>query len=229
MDVDLEIKPFRNSDALGFTLTVHDVARHRDWDAYRKAAASAQAALQAAVDEARLQLASLESVTDPSLNPLGGEEMVSELLERLRANVRAEGAALVHPGPVSSGVVATHGLQPVAGPTGGDNAHLAPGRVAVVHNDPARVRQLSKLRWPAEVVSLLVVPVLHDGKVWSSLEVVSGRPRQVSDWDVALARVVADRLAAVAVQHREPAARASCPAIIPQPFETQVSDGNAAR
>ena len=68
-----------------------------------------------------------------------------------------------------------------------------------VHNDPARVAQLSAFRWPGPVASLLAVPVVQDGQVWSTIEVVSERSRQVSDWDVALARVVADRLAPVVV------------------------------
>jgi GAF domain-containing protein len=59
------------------------------------------------------------------------------------------------------------------------------------------------------VSSLLVVPVVHNGQVWSAIEVVSERSRQVSDWDVALVRVVADRLAAVVVHNRALAAKAS--------------------
>jgi hypothetical protein len=50
------------------------------------------------------------------------------------------------------------------------------------------VEQLSSLRWPAAVASLLIVPVVHDGQVWSAIEVVSERLRQVGDWDVALVR-----------------------------------------
>jgi GAF domain-containing protein len=85
-----------------------------------------------------------------------------------------------------------------------DAVQLTPGRVEVVHNDPARVGQLASLGWSDEVVSLLAVPVVHDGEVRSTIEVVSQRSRQVSDWDVALARVVADRLAAVVAQPHGP-------------------------
>ena len=182
-----------------------DVARRQEWEDYRQAVARAQAALQEAADGTRRQLAALETLTDPSLNPLGGTAMVAELLERLRGSVAADGAALVQPGRV----VAARGLQPAAGPIDTESQRLSPGRVAVVHNDAARVAQLSALRWPAGVTSLLVVPVLHDGRVWSTIEVVSQRSRQVSDWDVALARVAADRLAAVVVQGRDLAAKAS--------------------
>jgi hypothetical protein len=187
-----------------------DETRRHEWDEYRQAVARAQAALQGAADEAKKQLAALESLTDPSLNPLGGDAMVTELLERLRGSVGADGAALVQPGRGRMAVVTSGGLQPTSGPLDTDaQPPLAAGRVAVVHNDPARVAQLSALRWPATATSLLVVPVLHDGRVWSTIEVVSERSRQVSDWDVALARVAADRLAAVVVQGHGRGVRAS--------------------
>lgn len=188
---------------------VLDTARRRQWEEYREAAAHAQGALQQAADDTRQQLAALESLTDPSLNPFGGDAVVAELLERLRTSVRADGAALVQPGQAGTGILAPRGLHPVPGPAGAESLRLTPGRVAVVHNDPGLVAQLSTLRWSADVTSLLVVPVVHNGQVWSTIEVVSQRSRQVSDWDVALVRIVADRLAAVVAQDREPAAKAS--------------------
>ena len=180
-----------------------DVTRRQQWEDDRQAAARAQTALQGAADAAHKQLAALESLTDPSLNPLGGDAMVSNLLERLRASVGADGAALVQPGRGGTSVVTAGGLQPAAGAIDTGGQRLAAGRVAVVHNDAARVAQLSALSWPAAVTSLLVVPVLHDGRVWSTIEVVSERSRQVSDWDVALARVVANRLAAGVVHRKD--------------------------
>jgi GAF domain-containing protein len=181
-------------------MTVHDTARRREWDEYRLAAGRAQAALQQAADEARQRLAALESLTDPALNPMGGTAMVADLLERLRATVGADGVALTQPGRVGAGVFAAGALQPVAGPIRPAGAPLAAGRVAVVQNDSAQVERQSGLRWPAGVTSLLVVPIVHNGQVCSTIEVVSERSRPVSDWDVALARIVADRLAPVVVR-----------------------------
>jgi hypothetical protein len=188
---------------------VREFALHQEWEDDRAAAALTQQGLQRAADDARQQLAALESLTDPSLNPLGGTAMVVSLLERLRTAVGADGVALVQPGPAATRVTAAGGLEPSPGQPGAGSLPLAAGRVAVVHNDPARVEQLSGLRWPAAVPSLLIVPVVHDGRVWSTIEVASERPRQVDDWDVALVRVVADRLAAVVVRDRAPEARAS--------------------
>jgi GAF domain-containing protein len=131
------------------------------------------------------------------------------LLERLRTTVAADGAAFVQPGRVDAAIVTAGGLQPAPGPFRSDRRQLSVGRVAVVHNDPARVEQVSGVRWPPSVTSLLVVPVIRNGQAWSTIEIANERPRQVSDWDAALARVVADRLAAVAAQERGRAARAS--------------------
>ncbi len=201
--VELELRPLPEADAHGFTLAVKDLAQRLEWNDYRDAATRAQAALQQAVDDGQQQLAALESLTDPELNPLAGPAMVTELLDRLRAMVGADGAALVTSGPVGAGLVAVSGLQPFGSALGSaEGPPPTPGRVALVHNDPARVQQLSALRWPADVTSLMVVPVVHNGRVWSALEVVSERSRRASDWDVALARIVADRLAAVVVQNR---------------------------
>jgi PAS domain-containing protein len=207
VSVDLEVRPFRTLYGRGFTLTAHDTALRREWDDYRLAASRAQTALQRTVDEAKQRLAALEALTDPALNPFEGDAAATELLERLRQAVRADGVALARPGADSGSVVAARGLQPAAGSARGEGVRLTPGRVEMVHNDPARVEQLSALGWSEQVVSLLAVPVVHDGEVRSTIEVVSQRSRQVSDWDVALARVVADRLAAVAVRPGQAPAR----------------------
>jgi PAS domain S-box-containing protein len=202
--VDFELKLVRDLHARGFTLTVHDVARRREWDDYRDAAVRAQAALQQAADDTRQQLAALESLIDPELNPLGGPAMVAELLERLRSTVDADGAALVQAGCAGARAFAARGLEPTdrLRPLRPEVQRLTPGRVTLIHNDPVRVEQTSALRWPAEVTSLMVVPVVHNGQVWSTIEVVSERMRRASDWDVALMRITADRLAAVVVQDR---------------------------
>ncbi len=191
----------RAADTRIAEMSVHDLARCREWDDYRETAGRAQAALQQAADDTREQLAALENLIDPSLNPLAGPEMVVELLERLRATVGADGAALVRPGRMRDSLFAARGLQPVSGirTNVAQAVHLAPGRVALVHNDPAQVGRLSALDWPSDVTSLMIVPVVHDGRVWSTIEIASERSRRATDWDIALVRVVADRLAAVVV------------------------------
>jgi PAS domain S-box-containing protein len=207
---DVELRAFHELDVRGFTVAVHNIARRREWEAYREAAARAQGALQQAADDARNQLAALEHLIDPSLNPVGDVDAVAELLERLRSTLTADGAALVPVGRVGRYVTAPGGLQ--AGglrPVRPESQMATPGRVTLIHNDPRRVEQASALRWSGDVTSLMVVPVMYNGEVWSTIELVNERPRRAGDWDVALMRITADRLAAAVVQERALAVKVS--------------------
>lgn len=173
-------------------------SRDREWQAYREDAGRIQEALRWSADEARRQLAALEMLTDPSLNPHGGWDAVADLLERLRSTIGADGLALVRTVGSAPRVLSSVGLPPLVdqdrfpGRSG-----LAPGRVVLIHNDRAAIDQASTVGWPEGVTSLMIVPVMHDGLVSSTIEVVNERARRATDWDVALVRVVADRLASV--------------------------------
>jgi len=216
IDADFDLRYFRDIDVRSYTLTVHDVARRKEWDAYRDTARRNQRALQDTADEMKRQLAALESVIDPSLNPLEGPGAVEELLERLRASIDADGAALVQFGLGGARATAAGGLQPLEGPASErlDSLPLTPGRVTLVHNDRERVAQTTALRWPAAVSSLMMVPVAYNGEVWSTIEVVSQHPKRATDWDVALMRITADRVAAVVVQEHLAVGRPSIAAVI---------------
>ena len=194
--VEVEVKPCRLPFSDLFTIAVHDMSRQRESDAFREAALRAQAALQKAADDAQGQLAALESLTDPSVNPVSGSAAVGELVERLRSSLRADGIALVHLGRTGTRVVSGAGLRPtqVRAPGAAATSGTADGRVALVHNDAARVAQLSALAWPPTVSSIMVVPVCHTGQAGFRLEVVNERRAPATEWDLALARIVADRL-----------------------------------
>jgi PAS domain S-box-containing protein len=201
--VEFEVKQCPSPFSGVFTVAVYDVSRRRESEAFREAALRAQAALQKAADEARGQLAVLESLTDPSVNPVGGSAAIGELLERLRSSVRADGVALVQLGLTRTRVISGAGLRPAhAGPPGAAVSNgVAEGRVALVHNDAARVVQVSALTWSPTVSSIMVVPVCHIGQAGFRIEVVNERRAPSTEWDLALARIVADRLAqAIALQ-----------------------------
>jgi hypothetical protein len=51
------------------------------------------------------------------------------------------------------------------------------------------------LTWPPTVSSIMVVPVCHTGQAGFRIEVVNERQAPATEWDLALARIVADRLA----------------------------------
>ena len=184
-------------DAEHATIALHDLSRRRETEAFRDAALRAQTALQRAADQAQGQLEMLEWLTDPSVSVAAGPGAIGELIERLRSAVRAEGVALVQVGRMATRVVAAAGLRP--GESGGAvataNAGIADNRVALVHNDPTRVAQVSAVKWSPTVSSILVVPVCQSGPIAFRLELVNERRAAASEWDLALARIVADRLA----------------------------------
>jgi PAS domain S-box-containing protein len=196
LHVEFQVKGC-SRDAEHVTIAVHDLSRRRETDAFRDAALRAQDALQQAADVAQGQLEMLESLTDPSVSVSAGSGAINELLERLRSTVGAGGVALVQVGRMASRLVAAAGLRPgegvgtvvAAGGMGTDN------RVAMIHNDPARVAQVSALKWSPTVSSILVVPVCQSGSLTFRLELVNERRAPASEWDLALARIVADRLA----------------------------------
>jgi PAS domain S-box-containing protein len=196
VQVEFEVKPCRPPISELYTMAVHDLSRRRESETFRAAALSAQATLQKAADESRGQLAVLESLTDPSVNPVAGLTAIGELVERLRSSIRADGIALVHLGRTGTHVVSGAGLQParVRAPGAAASSGADEGRVALVHNDATRVAQVSALTWPPTVSSIMVVPVSHAGQTGFRIEVVNERRAPATEWDLALARIVADRL-----------------------------------
>jgi len=196
MGVEFTIKRCGPHDREHFTVAVRDLSKQRESEAFRDAALRAQTELQRAVDEARAQLETIEALTDPALSVAAGAATATELLDRLRSAVRADGVALVQMGRAATRVVAVSGLRATAGKPGAPvGAAAADGRVSLVHNDPARVAQVSALLWPSTVASIVVVPVCHTGSMAFRLELVNERRAPATEWDLALARIVADRLA----------------------------------
>jgi hypothetical protein len=192
-DADVEIRPAGAPHA--FTLVVRDLTRDRQWDAFRDASARSETALRTDVDVMRQQLAALESVTDPALDPLRQED-VEQLLERLRLAVDADGVAFVQPAAIRNRIMTANGLQPTSTTLRALEIRRANNRVLLVQNDPTRVAQLSQCAWPDSASCLIGVPVIAGGQVRSAIEVVNERPRRSTDADMALIRVVANRVAA---------------------------------
>lgn len=202
--VDVTIKRCGPRDREHFTIGVLDLSGRRETEAFREAALRAQAALEQSVDETRARLETLEALTDPTASIAAGTATADELLERLRLAMRADGIALVQVGRTVTRIVAAVGLRPVAGakPGGPAGAAEADSRVALVHNDPVRVAELSVIVWPVTVSSIVVVPVRQAGSAALRMEVVNERRAPASEWDLALARIVADRFASATLLRR---------------------------
>lgn len=199
-DVDLTRTTAVGGD--GFAMVVRDRTFERERQVNAEAAAHANRALRDEADVAQRQLAALQSVTDPSLNEWAPPHLVSELLERLRGVIQADGVALVLMRGVGAPRVYStpEGLHP-----GGLSERASPdlsghstSRVVFVHNDPARVEEQSFLRWPEGTSSLIAVPLVHAGEVEGTIEVVDRRGRRSTEWEIALMQVVAARVAGLA-------------------------------
>jgi hypothetical protein len=172
--------------------------QHHELERLTQSSANTQDALRAEADVARLQLSTLQSVTDPLLNDLDGPTLVSSLLERVRIALDADGVALYHLAGVRGRVLsATGGIRLLE--TGrrrpSELAHYQTGRTALVHNDAARVINTSLCHWPEEVTSLTAVPVVHAGRLQVVVEVANIRARRSTEWELALVQVVAERAA----------------------------------
>jgi PAS domain S-box-containing protein len=195
---EVEIRPLSRGGFDGFTMVVRDLTRQQARDAAATSSAQAYAELREEADTAQQQLWTLQHVTDPSLNSLGGTDFVTTLLDRLRTSIDAEGIALVHLGQyrrrvfcASGGVQCQRGIQrpPI------DLRSADPARTLIIHNDPQGVAELSAAGWPDGVSSLIAVPVVRGGSKQAVMEVVNRAGRRATEWEIALAQVVAARIA----------------------------------
>jgi PAS domain-containing protein len=194
-DADVEVRPLVEHG--GFAMLTRDRTRRQEWQAFAASAADEGTALREQAAVAQRQLATLQSVTDPSLNALPGPHLVTTLLDRLRQAVEAGGVALVRFDEAEGCVLpATDGLQPqgVVWRGQSDERGLADGRILLIQNDPPRVAELTTVGWPDTVSSLIAVPVLCGGRLEGALEVVHERGRRSTEWEIALIQVVAARV-----------------------------------
>jgi GAF domain-containing protein len=160
--------------------------------------AEAHARLQHEADVAHRQLTTLQSVTDPALNTLNGDELLISLLDRMCHALGADGVALYsverRGGRICS---ASSGIAPLgrAGSRQPVFSDYQNGRTALIQNDAGRVVDTSLCQWPDDVTSLIAVPIVHTGRLQLVLEVANYRARRATEWELALIQVVAERAA----------------------------------
>jgi len=197
-DADLEIRRLDDEGQRAFIVVVHDRTREQEWRAFADASADLQTTLREEADVAQLQLATLQHVTDPMLNQLSNAQAITALLDRLRAAIEADGVAVVRSArPRRRIVSATDGLaaDSTAERRPGEGWTPQPGRILIVHNDPARVEAASIAGWRAEPVSLIAVPVVAGSHVEGTIEAVRLKARRSTEWEIALVQVVAAQIA----------------------------------
>jgi len=93
---EVEISPLTSGGLDGFSMIVRDLTRQQERAAADWSTAEAHVQLRAEVELAQRQLSTLQDLTDPTLNSLGDVQFVTEVLDRLRTAIKAEGIALIH-------------------------------------------------------------------------------------------------------------------------------------
>lgn len=193
---EIEISPVAAGGLDGFSVVVHDLTRQQARAAADSSAAETHAQLGAEVAQAERRLSTLQDLTDPALDSFGHLEFVTELLDRLRTAINAEGIALIHFGRVPHHVCASNGLQCQPGnhrPIVAGEADTA--RTVIVHNDPSGVAELSAAIWPDGVSSLIAVPLVRFVAKQAVMEVVNRTGWRATEWEIALVQIVAGRIA----------------------------------
>lgn len=172
----------------------------------RAAIAIEHARLFAAERRARDRLERLQSVTDAALAHLDLDELLAELLTRIRVILEADSAAVLLVDPDAGELVARAavGLEEevergVRVPIGrGFAGRVAAEGRAIFLPDVGHADVVNPLLREKGIASLLGVPLLDEGKVIGVLHVGTLTPREFGAEDIDLLQLVADR-AAIAI------------------------------
>jgi len=153
------------------------------------------------------RLRDIQSITDAALSRLDDHDLLAELLERTRAILRADTAAVLLMDFSSQELIATAaaGLeeevrQGVRIPVGrGFAGRIAAGHQPVILDRVDHTTVLNPILWSKGIHSLMGVPLIAGGRVIGVLHVGSLTPREFTGEDLELLQMAADR-AATAVQ-----------------------------
>ena len=156
------------------------------------------------------RLLRLEAITETALSHLDLEELLDELLERIRDLLDADTAVMLLVEEERDVLIprATKGLDaelefPVAIPIGqGFAGRVAAERSTVVIDEVAKAEIVNPVLREAGVRSLIGVPLLHLGKLIGVVHAGAYRPAYFSQDDGLLLQLVADRVALAITQSR---------------------------
>jgi serine phosphatase RsbU (regulator of sigma subunit) len=152
------------------------------------------------------RLARLEAVTDTALAHLDLDELMAELLERVRDTLEVDTAAVLMFDAARGELVATAArgleeevLQGVRIPVGkGFAGRIAAEKEAVILDHVDNTTVLNPILWEKGISSLIGVPLIAEGDVVGVLHVGTLRQRAFTSDDAEFLQLVADRLALAA-------------------------------
>jgi serine phosphatase RsbU (regulator of sigma subunit) len=173
------------------------------------------------------RLRDIQSITDAALSRLDDHDLLAELLERTRAVLRADTAAVLLLDFSSGELIATAaaGLeeevrQGVRIPVGrGFAGRIAAEHQPVILDHVDHNTVLNPILWAKGIRTLMGVPLIAGGKVIGVLHVGSLTPREFTSEDLELLQLAADRaataVAAVMAQEDRVAAAALQRSLLP--------------
>jgi serine phosphatase RsbU (regulator of sigma subunit) len=155
------------------------------------------------------KLRRLQAVTDAALSQLGLEDLLAELLERARDFLQADSAAVLLLDPTGTELIATAASGLSQRPRQGTRLPVGRGFAGAVaaRGEPVFIpavdhasTQIPSLV-PAQIASLLGVPMVHEGRVIGVLYIGTVATRDFSTEEIETLQLVADR-ASLATQAR---------------------------
>jgi PAS domain S-box-containing protein len=201
--------PIRNAQGrivkwIGTSTDIHD---RKQAEAEREESLARERAARADAEHAAESIRRLQTVTDSALAPLTLDDLLHEMLLRIRELLATDFAAilLLTDDEQSLSVRATIGWEePVKGlivPLGqGVAGSIAASRAPLV------VEDLSKMEAPYPVLgrnarSLIGAPLIVEGRLIGVIHADTAKPRRFTEGDVRLLRLAADRVA-LAIEHK---------------------------
>jgi PAS domain S-box-containing protein len=211
IDVSLTVSPIR-ADAgriIGASNIVRDITEQKRVRQEREEFLRSEQAAHTRAEKTLLMLRRLQIVTDTALSKLTQEELLPELLARLRSALNADTATVLllepdgqHLTPVRSAGIPEHTDDGVRIPLGrGAAGRIATSDAGLIFNDLTKVEIYSP-RLRERVTSLVGAPLKIAERVIGVIHVGSGTPREFTDDDLDLIRLVAHR-AALAIERTQ--------------------------
>jgi PAS domain S-box-containing protein len=200
--IELTVWPVRAAESWSFNAFVRDITERRRMESERNELLAIAERARAEAERTAEAIGRLQAVTDVALGDLSLDEVLHELLTRVREVVGAEAAAvlLLDERDEVLRVRAAVGLdealaRTAAVPLGrGFAGRVAAERRAIVVDDIEVAEVLNPALRQAGLRSLLGVPLLSEGRLLGVLHVGTRARRAFTEEDVRLLELVAERV-----------------------------------
>ena len=201
--VEISLSPMHRQDGLFVISSIRDVTERRKAEEERAELLTQEQAAREAAEAAERRLESLQSVTEAALANLESDELLRELLVRVRAALAVDTAAILLLDSESESLLAKAalGLEEevrlnVRIPLGkGFAGRIAAERRSLIVEEIDEAEIVNPLLREKGLRSLLGAPLLADGQILGVIHVGTLVPRRFTDEDAQLLQLVADRVA----------------------------------